>query len=114
MYKRRAVKRGQKEVAEEISRKKRIEDNYSMWRQRFQIVSKVSALWVYHHLLETHEERDGLEIPTGDLLQKVLLEVPFCLLLAEIPRPNASSAPREGEVKTTEENPMLTLSQRAQ
>jgi hypothetical protein len=56
MYKRRAVKRGQKEVAEEISRKKRIEDAYSLWRQRFQIVSKVSASCVYHHLLETHEE----------------------------------------------------------
>jgi hypothetical protein len=46
MYKRRAVKRGQKEVAEEISRKKRIEDAYSLWRHRFQIVSKVSVLFI--------------------------------------------------------------------
>ena len=36
----------QKEVAEEISKKKRIEDAYSMWRKRFQIVSKVSVLFI--------------------------------------------------------------------
>lgn len=46
IYKRRAVKRGQKEVAEEISRKKRIEDAYAMWRQRFKIVSQVTLFRV--------------------------------------------------------------------
>ena len=62
--------------------------------------------------LETCEEGAREEIFAGDFLEEVLLTFHVNLLLLEISRPLAASAPPQAEITSSEENAVCPLGQR--